>query len=514
MQVTFEDEKLTQIQKLRLEAEWSSYMLPYELPAQDIQAAWALIKEHTTNNLTSQGLSHRLRLSPRMIQCLYAIQLELDATMPVQCVVFLRLDIACRLRHLESFGPLQKGQSPTRKPLPTSQPSSAAPSPTPELPPGPAGCRLLLALAHGEGFKPLMASSSVDSFCRLSLLDTATKRVTDSAFCKYEAKENVARWHQLFQFDLTPELVATWLEGSTEEAEGGSQSLLTVDCFERMAFMDFSIGSCSLTRAQLLSRPDELQEHECVLEGGFMGGSSSSSAAAATSGTGTTPAVPRLRLLSLFFSGRDGDETKAEAMLKRGLSMLQRRQSGGEGMDLAELTSRVPVRRSSTLGNSQPAEAGRGEETAEADDDDDDPMLLALPRLSTCLRLGMVSVTLGLARYQELFAQRKHPEEEEVGEALSPPAGGTPGGERRFRRRRTLLVETVIKGIAVRAKCWPEHQPRQPGKRAVVTDLQLQLEGLTTFNRQVRTHPQPPPIPRPPSSSASQTCRHHPPRCA
>lgn len=38
---------MTEIQRLRLQAEWASYPLPYELPAKDVEEAQALVRVHT-----------------------------------------------------------------------------------------------------------------------------------------------------------------------------------------------------------------------------------------------------------------------------------------------------------------------------------------------------------------------------------------------------------------------------------------------------------------------------------
>jgi hypothetical protein len=201
--VSFDDGSLGDMARRRLEAEWFIYMLPYELPASDMAAARALVSQHATHNLANLGLSHPSPLSPRMVQCLYALQLELDARLPLSLVVFLRLDVDYRLRQFERCGPPTLGLSPGRKPPPHDTPSPPRPpeQPHPQLQPQlqpqeaqaqilppvgevsvptPRPTRLLLALAHGDRFRPLLASSSVDALCRLTLLDPGGKATRKS----------------------------------------------------------------------------------------------------------------------------------------------------------------------------------------------------------------------------------------------------------------------------------------------------------------------------------------------
>ena len=253
-------------QRLQFETEYTSYMLPYELPNERTAAAWTLVKQHTVNNFTGQGLSHRLSLEPSMIQALYALQLELDATLPVPIITFLRLDLDYRLRQLERLGPIQRGGvKKNANPLPQPPSSTILPPATPRHCP-----TLLIGIAHGEELKPMMTSSSVSAICRLSFLSNNVGKgaapapiVVESGPCRYETASYVAHWHQMFMFDVTEEMMMTMIQGN--DLANKKSPLLQIECYEKVAFIEFSCGSNKLSHDALLCRENEVVNHEVPL---------------------------------------------------------------------------------------------------------------------------------------------------------------------------------------------------------------------------------------------------------
>lgn len=138
------------------------------------------------------------------------MQLELDASLPVPVITFLRLDLDYRLRQLDRLGTIQRGirRSTSISPFLSSaiiSPSSTTPRHGPVL---------LIGIAHGEGFKPLMGASSVAAVCRLCLLSStrnngpggSTERVVESGPCRYESASHVAHWYSMFMFDLPEDM--------------------------------------------------------------------------------------------------------------------------------------------------------------------------------------------------------------------------------------------------------------------------------------------------------------------
>ena len=180
----------TPMQRARFEAEYTSYMLPYELPPGLIDSAWKMVKEHTTRNLTGNGLSHTTKLEPQMVQALYALQLELDGTLPVTVVTFLRLDIDHRLRQLEQVAPIRRSKDAAVKGGghrggPKAKGATAVETAALEGAGQQEGVpRLFVAVMEGEGFRPMMGMSTVDAFCRLTLWDGERRRVAETSYCR------------------------------------------------------------------------------------------------------------------------------------------------------------------------------------------------------------------------------------------------------------------------------------------------------------------------------------------
>jgi hypothetical protein len=439
------DKSTSKNEQLRFEAEWRSYMLPYELPDDDIQAARVLLSRHTAGNVLGKGLTGPLRLEPRMVQALYALQLELDASLPITLLTFLRLDVDHRSKQLESFAPVRKSAGEAKK-------AEAAEGQA-------AVTRLLVAVAHADNMRPMMGASGVDGFCRLTATlggPSRRKPSFDTEYGKYYATHQSCHWGQIFQFELPPEVVDSRVEGSPDKQEARAKAdddaeLLRVDCFERLAFIDFTVGTLILTRRELLRDPGEVKQHDRPLQPEVAG----------------SPKPPSLKLASVLVSG-DGGLATAELRLKRTLTTLQRKFSAnGQSMDLAELTGRRP--------------------SLSLDEEDFQPVG-AFPVMAFRVDVATIALTLGIIRFVE--TSRRSPGRRIGGS--SPPT--TPDcnpedvrpalmlSDRFFRSVRNPLLDVTLSSIWTSFRFTPG--TGDEGEE-VVTNVELGMENLVVFDHQV-----------------------------
>jgi hypothetical protein len=279
-----------------------------------------------------------------------------------------------------------------------------------------------------------------------------------------------------------------------------------------MALLDLGLGSFTLSRSQLLTptQADRPLTHLCPLQGGsgsFLGATDADKA-------------PLITLLSLFYDpSAEGADLRAQSLVKRTLGGLPRRRSG-EGppsglsdlTDLAQLHARQPPpRRASSIlqqqaGQGQANGEGGGEGEEQGEDgtgEGGDPLLMAFPRLWLGASVEGLRLTVGVARYHEVVTARrqeslsptKHVQgkaivEEETVELEEEEEEEEDGivrlrmtGERRFKRRRTLLLEFVARGIESLCTFWAKAGEEDGGREGVTTG-RLSVDRLETWDRQ------------------------------
>lgn len=291
-----------------------------------------------TGNILAKGdLSAAEKLPPRLILALFALQLEMDAVMPIATTAYLRLEVEHARKHLESLSPVVQGESAVEG----------------------QGGRLLLAVVHGENLKPVMGSFSVDAFCRLTILDgdpsqTGRKpRVQETGYGKYLADGSATRWEQMFSIDLGPDIAK----------KSGASPLVEVACADRVMFMDVPLGdNAHLTAGDLLTQPLEVVEHTCRL-----------SKASSSSSSPSDPVL--IKFLSIYVTD-ESQLSLSEIRLKKALAYQQRSLGCREDQtwDLGQLHGR---RR------------------------DDGLMLNVPPMVTFKADMDMLRMTIGLATYTQ-----------------------------------------------------------------------------------------------------------------